>query len=189
MQRYRESIGYTTRAGTADVTQAAPPAAASVYASVDAALAAIAGSAFVEFGEPGGARPQRCDLWLVGVGADGSTVRENIYLVQGANIDGQRCVKLELLGLHEATLGVSPVTNGRSNHVFAKLAAWTGSGLAAARTGREPVVFPAGVGGAGNDAGVTVFDVGNFMGILRVPAKGAGGSPATSVSMMHARWD
>ncbi|MCC6428312.1 MAG: hypothetical protein IT435_16010 [Phycisphaerales bacterium] len=183
MNRTMEAFGYSD---SADASGAGYSSVNTHYATVDAALAAIGGSAYVPMGEVNG--PRRADLLLVGVGADATTVREKLYRVTSSSpaIPGSQ-IMLEYIGEHTATLGTDAVTNGRANHVYAKSASFAGSGLLNKLAGVDESNLAFGVGGAGSPCGITLPHTANAIGILRVRAKGAS-SPATSVGGMHRRW-
>lgn len=187
MMQAREARRYSTPAGTADFTAAAPAIPSTAYNSLDE-IAAIAG-VLVRFEESLDARYTRINVYPVGVGNVDETWRVDAYVVFPVDLDGTRKYELQYLGQAPGTIGTDPVAGGRPNHKHSKTCSWNTSGFAEALSGGLLAVkpFPAGTGGPANPAGFAIHDVGPAVGILLVPAKGAA-TPVTSVTTRHERW-
>lgn len=149
-----------------ETTQSSAPTVATEYASVEAALAAVAGSTYVNLESIEIGAEIRAILLPTGKDAspDDKTVLEDLYGVLRRS-DG---VLLAKLGTLTGTLGTVAATGAPTDHKYAKACEFASLGVHDALLGGFGGVKPFPSGGAnGSFAGVAIFDRGPFIGILR----------------------
>jgi hypothetical protein len=168
----------------ADLTDAAAPAVARMYESIEALVAAVPKAQVTQFKENEDGRPIRMDLTAGLVGADDTAATEALYWARSANLDGTGGIIVEKLAditwTTSAADTIPTAQGGRANHKFPKTAAVTDTGVAEARTGHAL----RSTGANAPPAMVTLFDVGPARAIIRTFAKGT----ATSVAGISGRW-
>jgi len=166
------------------------PTVSPQYGSIEAALAAIAESVFVDLSDTIGDASLRVNLWLAGthISPDDKTMLEDLYLVlpdnDAAAAENTPGVQLLKLGTHTATLGTVAITGIAGGHTHAKSAAFSTTGVLEALSGGliAPQVFPA--SGTLNGAGLVIHDRLSALGLLRAPYRGT----ATTGIMRQQLW-
>lgn len=165
------------------VTATSLPAVAVQLASLDAV--ASGQYALVKIDGPPGADAIRLDLLALSNGADGDTYTERVYVVR--HIDGAGVLANGYLLEPVADLAWTAGTQTASGDGLDDTSRWaktveiSNAGRLQARTGVEIAATPA----AQSPAGVTIYDAGPAVAVLRVMAAGA---QATKVRGLHTRW-
>lgn len=164
------------------------PTPAVMYASVDAAIAALNASntvaSKIDLPGPGADRAVRVSLGATLEGNENVTAKEDFYLVRGANLDGQGGVTLEKAAslLWTASGEAVPTAQGgRSGHKFCKTVSLTATGVLLARVGQECVAISL------KPAWVEVYDLCEAVAIIRVMQRPSS-SAATTMAPIHLLW-